>query len=124
MSRYISLVLTSIVFALNYIDQPMSTCNILVRFNCAAIMLIQAICEHLVTNFITRPTPTSPFGSPIAALAVLTQRAYYVSLRSRIVACGLTLFILALVALGITHAVVAVETSPEELIHGHGVCRV
>ena len=46
MSRYISLILTSIVFALNYLDQPLSTCNLLVRFNCAAITLIQAICTY------------------------------------------------------------------------------
>lgn len=101
MCRYISLVLTSIVFGLNYVDQPVSTCNLLVRFNCAAIMVIQSI-----------------------SLAVLAQRAYYVSLRSKAVAGFLTLFILALVALGITHAVVAVQTSPAELVDGHGVCRV
>ena len=45
MSRYISLVLTSMVIALNYLNESLATCNMLVRFNCAAMMTIQSICE-------------------------------------------------------------------------------
>lgn len=62
--------------------------------------------------------------SPISALAVLTQRAYYVSLRNKAVVALLSSFILALVACGITHAVVAVETSAAEMVEDRGICRV
>ncbi|KAK9896872.1 hypothetical protein P389DRAFT_50654 [Cystobasidium minutum MCA 4210] len=101
LSRYVSLILTTIVFSLNYLDQPASTCNVLVRFNCAAITLIQAI-----------------------SMAVLAQRAYYVSLRSKIVVFVLLLFIAAMMGLGLTHAIVAVESAPAAALAAHGHCRV
>lgn len=45
MSRYVSLALTAAVFGLNYVSSDVKECNLLVRFNCAAIALTQAICE-------------------------------------------------------------------------------
>lgn len=59
-----------------------------------------------------------------AALAVLTQRAYYVSLRNKAILGTMALFIVALVACGITHAVLAVESTPGAMVDGHGACRV
>jgi hypothetical protein len=124
LSRYVCLGLTAAVFALNYVHKSLAQCNLLVRFNCAAIVMMQAICESSLPTETYDTLSYLLFVSQLAALAVLTQRAYYVSMRSKKALGLLGVLVLGVVAMGIVHAVCAVEASSSEIVRGDGRCRV
>jgi hypothetical protein len=85
---------------------------------------MQAICESSLPTETYDTLSYLLFVSQLAALAVLTQRAYYVSMRSKKALGLLGVLVLGVVAMGIVHAVCAVEASSSEIVRGDGRCRV
>ena len=44
-TRYLCIALTIAVFSLHFVQKTLNECNVLVRVNCAALTLIQMMCE-------------------------------------------------------------------------------
>lgn len=106
-TRYLCILLTTIVFVLNYVHLPLHQCNTLVRVNCAALVVIQ-----------------------VSAIAVLTHRVWAVLIMSgRWKTYVLTLLValaLCTCALGLVHAINGVHAAAEAMMPdtGRGYCEV
>lgn len=103
-ARYVCLVLTVLVFAIQFVNLPLAQCHAFIRANCMALTIVQ-----------------------VTSISVLTHRvwAVYTNRKARYWVIGSLLTLdLATFIFGMVHAAVAVAASSDPMVDGKGFCQI